>query len=375
MSQHGTFDRILMSLRQAMLDDTHWPATSALIDDACGMTGNELVVAEGFGDSVKVSFARFYCRGQRRDDLERAYFDIYHNRDERLPRLRQLPDSHLVHVTELYTEEELKISPVYNEGMRRSGAQNSLNVRLDGRDGSRIVWALADPVESGGWSSAQVELIRLLLPHIRQFVSVRQVVAGADALGATLTELLDNTRVRIIHLDRSGRIVETNNRSRGILRRGDGLFDQDGLLHARLPADNARLQRLLKRALPTFGGKAAISGSMTARREPGLPPLAVHANPVAARQLDFGGQRVAALVLVVDPGSGPRIDPGSLATTLGLTAAESQVAAMLSEGKTVRHIAVAMSRQEGAVYWLLQQIYKKLGISRQVDLVRLVLSL
>ena len=48
---------------------------------------------------------------------------------------------------------------------------------------------------------------------------------------------------------------------------------------------------------------------------------------------------------------------------------------MLSEGKTVRHIAVAMSRQEGAVYWLLQQIYKKLGISRQVDLVRLVLSL
>ena len=48
---------------------------------------------------------------------------------------------------------------------------------------------------------------------------------------------------------------------------------------------------------------------------------------------------------------------------------------MLSEGKTIRDIATATHRQEGAVHWLLHQIYRKHGISRQVDLVRLVLSL
>ena len=42
------------------------------------MTGNELVVGEGFGDSVKILFARFYQRGEPREDLERSYFDPYH---------------------------------------------------------------------------------------------------------------------------------------------------------------------------------------------------------------------------------------------------------------------------------------------------------
>ena len=36
MSEQPAFERILASLLDAMLDDTHWPATSALIDEACG---------------------------------------------------------------------------------------------------------------------------------------------------------------------------------------------------------------------------------------------------------------------------------------------------------------------------------------------------
>ena len=374
MSQYDTFDRILTLLHEAMLDDAHWPATSALIDAACGMTGNKLIVAEGFGSDVRILSARFYCRGERRQDLERTYFEVYHPCDERLPRLRQLPDSRVAHVTELYTDEELKTSATYNEWMRHSGAQNGLNVRLDGPNDSRIVWALADPVEAGGWHAAQLEMIHRLLPHIRQFVQIRRAVAGAEALGGSLSELLDNTRVGVIHLDWRGRIIEANDRARDTLRQGDGLFDEDGFLHARLQSDNARLETLLGQALPTFSGQAA-SGSMTVRRPAGLPRLAVHLSPVPARQMDFGLRPVAALVLAVDPGSRPRIDSDLVAAALGLTPSESQVATLLAEGKTVRDIAVATRRQANTVYWFLKQVYDKHGISRQAELVRLVLSL
>ncbi len=173
MSRLDTFDRILASLHQAMLDDVHWPSTSALIEAACGATGNALVVGEGVGDDVCVFFAGYYRRGERRHDLEREYFDLYHPHDERLPRLRQLPDSRLVHVPDLYSEQELKTSPVYNEGLRRIGSQRGLNVRLDGPAGSRIVWALGDPIEAGGWGAADIDMAERLLPHIRHFVSVR----------------------------------------------------------------------------------------------------------------------------------------------------------------------------------------------------------
>ena len=40
MSHQDAFERILASLYDAMLDETRWPATSALIDEACGLTAH-----------------------------------------------------------------------------------------------------------------------------------------------------------------------------------------------------------------------------------------------------------------------------------------------------------------------------------------------
>ena len=57
MSDQDAFERILASLYDAMLDDAEWPATSALIDEACGTVGNALLVGKGPPDDVRVLFA------------------------------------------------------------------------------------------------------------------------------------------------------------------------------------------------------------------------------------------------------------------------------------------------------------------------------
>ena len=155
MSYQDTFEHILAALYDAMLDDARWPAASALIDEACGITGNDLMVGEGPKDDVQADFVGVYCRGQRREDLEREYLENYHPTDERVPRFRQLPDSRPTHVTDLYTAEELKTSPTYNEALARAGQQDAVNTRLDGPDGSHIAWALGDPVDSDGWGSSR----------------------------------------------------------------------------------------------------------------------------------------------------------------------------------------------------------------------------
>ena len=374
MSDKDAFDAILASLHKAMLDDVHWPATFHLIDDLCGMTGNGLVAAEGSGDDARLVFGRYYSHGQRREDLEREYYEVYYPHDERVLRLKELSDGMLVHVPELYTEQELKTSATYNEYLLRVGGQNGLNARLDGPQRSRIVWVMADPVAGGGWGSAQVEMIERLLPHIRRFVHVRQALVNAGALGASLAELLDTTGVAMLHLDRRGRIVEANDPARRILQRGDGLFDRGGPLGTWLPADDAHLQHLLAAAIPPFGGQA-VSGSMTIRLASGPPNLVLHVIPVGDLEQGFGLRRVAALVVVVDPQSRSQIDPGLVASALGLTPGESRVVASLTEGRSIRDIAAATNRQENTVYKHLKQVYRKLGISRQTDLVRLVLRL
>ena len=268
MGDQDAFDRILVSLYDAMLEDAHWPATSALIDEACGITGNTLLIGEGPKDDVRALFVGLYYRGQRREDLEREYLEVYHPIDERVPRVRQLPDSHLVRVSDLYTHEELKISPTYNELFSRGHYQAGLNVRLDGPDGSHIAWGLGDPVASDGWGSSQVTMVQGLLPHIRQFVRVRQALVRAGARDTSVTALLDNPRIGVIHLDRRGQIMAVNDRARRILRQGDALSDEDGVLRARGRADQLRLERLVGNSLPG-AGTVAVSGSMLLRR--GLP--------------------------------------------------------------------------------------------------------
>ena len=375
MGEREVFDRILASLHEAALDDARWPAASALIDEACRAKGNTLVFGDGRSrEDVRIFFAGFYFRGQRHRELEREYFDVYHPLDERLPRLRRLPDGRLVHVAELYTDDEVKTSPTYNEMLPRGHARNSLNVRLDGPNGSRIVWCINDPIDSGGWSSAQTALIRNLLPHIRQYVTVRQMLRGAGALGASLAEMLDVTGSNVIQLGARGRIVAANDGARGILRAGDGLFDEGGFLYARSSADHESLQGLLTRALPSFGGPGA-GGSMVVRRPAGLPPLVLHVTPVSRRETDFPAWPVAALALVVDPTRRIRVDPALVAAGLGLTATEGRVAVLLAQGRSIREIAAAMDRRASTIRWHLKQTFTKLDVSRQGELVRLVLSL
>jgi len=374
MSDQDAFERILASLHEATLDGALWPTTSALIDEACGMLGSALAVGEGPTADLQIITVGLYYRGERRADLEREYLEVYYPIDENLSRFWQLSDSRIVHVPDLYTAEELKTSPTYNEFLSRTSGQDGLNVRLDGPDDSHIAWITANPVTPGGWEAPQLALIKGLLPHIRQFVRIRKALISAGALGASVTALFDNPRIGVIHLDRRGQIVEANDRARRILQQGDGLSDRDGVLYAREPTDHTRLERLLADALPPSSAPA-VSGSMLLRRPDVLPPFVMYVKPVEVRQPDYGAQRVAALVLIVEPGHASRIDPGLVAMALGLTSAESQLAVGLAEGKTVREIAVATGRTENTLYWHLKRIYHKLSISRQTDLVRLVLSI
>ena len=161
--------------------------------------------------------------------------------DDRLWCRRPVPDSQVVHVSSLFTEQEIRTSPVYNEALPLADCEDSLSVRLDGPEGSRIVWVVADPVEGDGWSSSQVEAVESLLPQLRQRARVRQAMVDARALGASAVELLDHDTVGVIQLDRRAQVMVVNERARALLNERGGLWDDDGYLQASLPAEDRML--------------------------------------------------------------------------------------------------------------------------------------
>lgn len=375
-SQSDRIESIVELLHEAAFDDTRWLAAASLMSEVSQSRGN--VLAFGAGSSAidtHVFFARFCFDGEDRHDWARRYFRDRWDRDESIPRLLWLPHGQLVPTGDLYTDAEKKTSGAYHERLRR-GWNDGLHVRLDGPEGCHIAWAVGNSRDKGGWGADQIGVIEQLVPHVRQFVQVRAALADAGALTASLAELLDNSRLGVIHLDRRRRIAGANDVALGLLREGNALYDAEGYLRVPERAPDDELQRLLARAVPSFGEKG-VGGSMFLRRPSASVSLVLHVNPVRAvdRPGHFQPRGVAALVLVTDPVRRARIDPDRVAGALDLTPAESRVAVALAAGQTVSEIAEETGRTKGMIRWHVQNIFRKQNISSQTELVRRVLSL
>lgn len=374
MNEGDKFERILASLYDVALSRSRWPDALKLIDELIGVYGTAMVYGEGRSNAdVRIYSAWMYERGVRRTDVEEEYFRNFYHLDERIPRIRLAPDSQLFHCTKFYTEEELKTSPAF-DAMVRYHADDGINVRLDAPSGSRLVWGISNPVKSKGWSSPQLDAIRRILPHIRHTFCVQQALASAGALNATLLGLLESTGVGIVQLDRNGQILEANGRARELLLAGDPLYDRDGVLYARDPIENDRLQELLSRAMTSLHAMGA-GGSMKLSLPNSHVSLLLHMHPVEDREQEIGSRPVAALLLIRNPVKGVAIEPEVAAAALRLTRMESEVAVLLAQGKNVQEVAKALERGQSTVRHHIKNMFVKHGLSRQSDLVRLVLSL
>ena len=129
MNRGDAIERIVALLNEAMLDDARWPETSAVIDEAFGAKGNTVA----FGDEptkgdLQIFFTKCYYRGVDRSAWLQEYFRDYYAQDEHLPQLQKLPDGKIVPVADLFSEQELKTSRLYNEALLRFDNQNGLHV-------------------------------------------------------------------------------------------------------------------------------------------------------------------------------------------------------------------------------------------------------
>lgn len=375
MTTQDAFERMLALLYEAALTAGKWAPAAALIDDAIRTNGHSLSYVDiSSPNQPEVYLSRFFVGGERREDDEELYYRDYFWRDEAIPRLHGLGDGEVAYRSDLYTGREKKTSIVYNEFRCVRGTQDGLYLRLEGLDGDAVFLSLGNSTERGGWGHGQIRTIRRLAPHLRQFARVRHAMVNAGALSASLTTLLENGQSGFIQLDRLGRILEANDRAREILLKRDGLHDAGGALAAKMPAETAEFQRLLANALPPYGATTG-GGSMKITRAGTRTPLVLEVCPVRTESTERRARDVAALVLLVDPAARPRIDPAFAARVLGLSPAESRVAVDLAAGQTVAGIALELGCADSTVRTHVKRTYRKLGVRKQTELVRRILSL
>jgi DNA-binding CsgD family transcriptional regulator/PAS domain-containing protein len=258
--------------------------------------------------------------------------------------------------------------------LAEQGIGHSLGANLTaiGRDYRQIY------VERGAgrppFSAAEVVEFRRLVHHM----------ANAERLGREIDEraldwelpqrILDNMSVGALVADQTGQLRFANAAAEEILAENDGLILRDNRIQAARSFETNSLLVALRDVAVTGRADKRDGGALLIARPSGKLPYAVVVTPLTTA-VAGDAKATRALVFVSDLAHrnhelGPR-----LSQLFGLSKAEARVAAGIAEGRRLNEIAEEFDVRMPTVRTQLRAVLKKVGASRQADLVRIVLAL
>lgn len=149
----------------------------ALIDDVCQLQGSQLLVVDAHGRVLGYRFGWFYCHGRALPDFEREYVGHF-AADQRVARLLAMPAGTMLADADLLSTEELAGSVLHRAFLPRWGVGAQLSGQLATAPGRHVFWMPAHRADQDRWRSAQVRLLRHLLPHVVHAERCRQAFAA-----------------------------------------------------------------------------------------------------------------------------------------------------------------------------------------------------
>jgi DNA-binding CsgD family transcriptional regulator len=224
--------------------------------------------------------------------------------------------------------------------------------------------------------TGSAELREALVPHIRHAVHLHQRIIEANRISAQSADALERLSHAVLLVDAAGRLRYSNGAGARLLALRDGLSIDQGELRASSASDTARLRLMLGDAHATSGGTSAPAGGVLAIGRPsGARSLIVSISRASERPGVFAGdQAPTAVVFVSDPDQAPDANPETLRSLFGLTPAESALAALLAQGRSLAEAAAQLGIARETARSRLKRIFEKTGTHRQTDLVRLLMN-
>lgn len=275
----------------------------------------------------------------------------------------------------LVNEAAYKKSEYYNGWGRKYGSFYSINGSVADSGQRLTTLCTMRPERRGPFDKEAVELVRLLLPHLRRAFNIHQKMETLRAEAEGSDAALDRLDAAVIALDGQGRVLRMNRRAESLLKRGDCLVMRQGRLVAADSRQAAQLDEMIASAALTGAGLVTDSGSaMRLHGRDSPSPLTVTVIPFHSSHV-LTEAHPCALVFINDPAEHPASRATLLLTLYGLTPAECRLADLLLEEMDLYRAADRLGVTANTARFMLKTIFAKTGTHRQSELVRLMLSL
>lgn len=356
------FSRLVAGIYAAAIAPQHWESTIRDIHRAIGGSGGALLTADKSIWSIQSSILPVGAAA--------SYAEYYHRIDHPLATVGKGAVGTIRTGTELVIPH--RNTEFYTDWLHPNELEDALFVRLShGTHPACFLLHTAQTSEPFG-TRERIKQFSGLVPHLQQALRAQHALDDFAHEDADLHAALDSVDHGIVVVGASGEVLNVNAAAEKVLRSGDGLQ----LVSGRMTAASAPVNRTLNRALHSAvtGTSDNVRGgySFTVQRPSGTRPFVIHVLPL--HRFDQPDRR-RALVVLADPGHEPEPSTTLLQRLYHLTRTEADIALRVAHGADPKRIAEDLSVSITTVRTHLHRVFDKTDTHRQVELVRLLLTL
>jgi DNA-binding CsgD family transcriptional regulator len=304
------------------------------------------------------------------DEYERSYQEGYFSLDPFV----DLPLGEVMTLEDLVPNEELVKSEFYKQYMEPSGAFHVLGFDTREPDGLEARIRISRGRDDPAFGDTERALCERLVPHFRRAVQLHARLTRTESERDLFAGAVDRLSMGVIVLDERGKVLRMNRVATLLIEGKRGLAVVNGRLRAATADQSVELRRVVERALTNrAGGVPSVVQGMRLRESPGGGAVNLVARPVPLAEWSEGKACPAVAIFVGDPDDRPEVSLEIVRQLFGFTPAEALLATTLARGLNLDEAASALGTSRNTARSHLRAIFSKTGVTRQADLVRLIL--
>lgn len=274
---------------------------------------------------------------------------------------------------EVASPEALLENEFYQTVLHPYGIEQALGMYISEPGGLECNIGLTSTAGGLRFGRAHKDFMAQLRPHIEQALALFSRIYRDESEIEVLTDTLDRLTIGTFMIDGRGRMVRANGAARRMIDRGDTFRQIDGRLTLNGRTDSIRFREIVGNALTARMADEDIAFVKAFRciddDHDGLGVLVRAIRRDRSVPADLGPAVVVYATDTTRSGSFEQL----IATLFDLSPSEANLAALLTQGLTLAEAAKEAGLTESTVRSYSKKIFAKVGVSRQTELVRLIL--
>jgi DNA-binding CsgD family transcriptional regulator/PAS domain-containing protein len=286
-----------------------------------------------------------------------------------------LPPDQVISLEDLLPDTELVVSEYYQQYLQPINLFRILGVDTQEPGGMLARLRISRRREEPRFDDQDRQRLARITPHLCRAIQIFATLSRTTSERDIYAGAVDQLAVATIILDEQGRVLNTNAAARAVLEETGGLTLHGKHLHVEGRDINRELQAAVEQVIEAqHRGETSLVRALRVPREGGRADLGLVLRPVSTGEWHEGQSSPCVAVFVSDPDQRETASQQTLAELFELTPAEANVAILLSRGLSLAEVSDAQNISQHTARAQLKSIFAKTGVSRQAELVRLVLK-